>query len=283
VSQVQADASAAATAPKRLSDIQPQYFPRLHYLARMLASDVFVIRDDVQFVRNHKYPDGSRGPSYQAHTPIKGNNGPALLAVNLKKGNLQRIHEVELSYDQDWTSKHLNIIRNSYGKAPCFKTIYPELETLLSSRTPRLGDLNVATTCWALGRVLGADDFATDPSVDHLNELLARRPEVRLRKLLLGTRTVDPASEASPSGNIVGLCRGERATKYLAGGTAARAYLEIGEFDREGIEVELQNWACEPYHQLFPKSGFVANLSIIDLLMNVDAPEALAHLSERPS
>jgi hypothetical protein len=86
----------------RLSDIQPQYFPRLHFFARMLASDVFVFRDDVQFVRNHKYPDGSRGPSYQVHTPIRIPDGASLLTVSVKKGSLLPIGRAEVSYEQKW-------------------------------------------------------------------------------------------------------------------------------------------------------------------------------------
>lgn len=57
----------------RLADIQPQHFPRLHYLARLLDSDVFVIRDDVQFAKSHRYPAArARGTwSCEAQRPAR--------------------------------------------------------------------------------------------------------------------------------------------------------------------------------------------------------------------
>jgi len=62
---------------KRLAGYQPQYFPRLHYFARLLNADVFEVSDYVQFVKKHAYvdPNGERfrGKSFQAdiwHTRI---------------------------------------------------------------------------------------------------------------------------------------------------------------------------------------------------------------------
>ena len=83
----------------RYSGIQPQYFPRLHYFARILNADIFVSRDDAQFLRKHKYPDGKTDKSYQAHTPIKTPSGIYLLNVPTKHEGFIPIYKTAISYN----------------------------------------------------------------------------------------------------------------------------------------------------------------------------------------
>ncbi|HWN66350.1 MAG TPA: WbqC family protein, partial [Haliangium sp.] len=139
----------------RLSSIQPHYFPRLHYLARMLASDVFVLHDDVQFVRRHRYPDGSKDVSHQAHAPVKGPDGPHLLTVSTKLGGRWPLHETRLCHDQPWASKQIKVIKSFYASSPNLRALMPEIEWILQQRFSTIAEFDIATTCWALGHVLG--------------------------------------------------------------------------------------------------------------------------------
>lgn len=264
----------------RLSDIQPQYFPRLHYIARMLASDVFVFRDDVQFVRNHKYPDGSRDVSYQAHTPIKGPAGLHLLGVPVKSDGLQPIRQTRVAHDQPWARKHLNTIKSYYGSSPNLRALLPELELLLGCQFSTIAELDIATACWALGHVLGeALCIPEELSIGRINELLAAKRTVRLRRIALGSEHVGADEAATASERIAALCRSFDASEYVGGGTAVRAYLDRAPFDRSGIAVTIQDWTCPEYPQQHAAgAGFVGNLSILDLLMNAPAGEALSLL-----
>ena len=260
----------------RLSDIQPQYFPRLHYVARMLHSDVFVLRDDVQFVRNHRYPDGQRGVSYQAHTPIKAPDGTHLLTVAIKKGAAAPIHGTGVSYDQPWPRKHINVLKSFYAGAPNRARLLPEIEAILDRRYQTVAELDIATTCWALGRVLRADlRIPEDLSVHRINQLLeCERPgHLRLRRIGLGSIDLAGCAATDASARIAELCLRAGAGEYLAGGTAVEAYLDIARFRQAGIELGVQRWSCPRYQQRFTgRAGHIANLSILDLLMNV--PEA---------
>jgi hypothetical protein len=251
----------------RLADIQPQYFPRLHYLARMLDSDVFVIRDDVQFVRSHKYPDGTRGVSYQAHTPIKAPQGAYLLGVAIKKGAPAPICATAIAYDQPWPRKHLNVLASFYARAPGRRALLPELEALLASRFETVAQLNVATTCWALGRALGVSLRVPDElTIERLQALLDAERPGRLRRIGLGSRWLAGCASSDASERIATLCRQAEADEYVAGGTACQAYLDRDTLERAGIRLHIQQWRCPSYPQQHP--GALPNLSILDLLMN---------------
>lgn len=270
----------------RLSDIQPQYFPRLHYLARMLESDVFVIRDDVQFVRNHKYPDGTRGVSYQAHTPIKAPEGKHLLAVSVKRGSLLAIKQTGVSHDQSWARKHVNVISNFYRSAPNLRALLPDIEGLLDLRFATIAELDIATTCWALGRVLGMElRIPEDLSIARMNELLAARPIFRLRQIALGSDCFGPEAgkPSSATERIMALCKMAGADQYLGGRTALQAYLDADLMRRAGIELAIQHWSCPIYRQQHTAhSGFIADLSILDVLMNVPAEQVASLLAGTP-
>lgn len=259
----------------RLSDIQPQYFPRIHYFARMLESDEFVLRDDVQFVRNHQYPGGERGVSFQAHTPIKGPEGRLLLGVSVRKGSGQAINRTAVCYQQKWRSKHINMIKQHYRAAPNFKALMPGLEALLQHQYPTLADLNIATICWSLGHLLGfTPGEPGELGVEQANRWLAQTGrERRLQRISLGSERLASSESSDASQRIVELCQAVGATEYLAGGTAVDAYLDRQPFEDGRVEIAVQDWQCPPYPQLHAKrGGHVANLSILDLLFNSEEP-----------
>lgn len=265
-----------------LSDIQPHYFPRLHFFARMFESDHFVIRDDVQFVKNHKFPDGSRGVSHQVHSPIKTSSGMQLLTVSVKKGGLLPINQTLVSYDQPWTKKHLNLLKSNYTKSPEFSSCYGEIESILSTSHETVAELNTATICWAMCRLMGLQTIEPDNlSLEFVNSLLAEKRPGKLRSITLGSDVYfdDTHNDMSASEKIVNLCKEYGADHYITGSTAYESYLDQDVFRNSGIQVQVQNWVCHPYTQQHPKAEkFIPNLSIIDLLMNCPAGEALQRL-----
>ncbi len=268
-----------------LSDIQPHYFPRLHYFARMLASDHFIIRDDVQFVKNHKFPDGARGVSHQVHSPIKTNAGIVLLTVSVKKGGMRPINQTLISYDQPWPRKHLNQLKSSYAKSPEFPSIYSEIDFILEKRFKTVSDLNSATICWAFCRLLGMKKVNLENlSIEFVNSLLKEKKPGKLRMITLGSSSYfnGKRENINASEKIVNLCKEFGATSYLAGSTAFDSYMNQDIFQDNDIQVQVQDWICHPYEQNRNQiEGFTPNLSIIDLLMNRSADQALEYLLPR--
>jgi hypothetical protein len=266
----------------RYSGIQPQYFPRLHYFARILNTDVFVSRDDCQFLRKHKYPDGKTGKSYQAHTPIKSPNGEFFLNVPTQHAGFSPIYKTEIAYNFTWVEDHLKTIALNYSKAPNFKEVYSNLEIILNSKPKTIGDLNLLTILWGITYLLNEKlESADSLSLDNINNLLSKQQTFRIKKILKSmdmnaTKNLEEFENLSPNEKIVKLITETGANEDYCGGTSIAAYIDHSLFEKNGISIKVQDWKLEPYPQLFQKQcPFVPNLSIIDLLMNAPRDEAI--------
>jgi len=261
----------------RYTGIQPQYFPRLHYIARILYADIFMIRDDAQFVDKHRYPDGKVDKSYQAHTPIKQTFGRFLLAVPTKHEGLLPLAKTRVSYDHDWVDSHLKTLQFSYSKAPNFSRLFPEIEMILRREYPNLTELNLATTLWGVLHLLGKESVnPSDLSLEKVREALDGQKKFRLSDIRRASEFDLDTENLSANEKIVALCSFVGADEDYCGGTGAAAYMDEDIFAKNGIKINVQDWKCQPYPQRFEKEhGFIPNLSIIDLLMNATAPQAV--------
>lgn len=264
----------------RYSGIQPHYFPRLHYFARITSADTFVIRDDAQFVRKHKYPDGRTGKSYQAHTPIKFTSGTHLLMVPIKHDGKKSIDRTEVQYRDDWVGEHLKTLEIFYRKSPNFKTIFPEIQAIITQKFKTLGQLNSATILWGLLRLMGFKKVAAHQlSLDFVLDNLEKQNIFRLKSIKKGSesKALKRLKNADPNDKIIALLKEVGATEDYCGGTGAAAYMDRDLFEKHGIKITVQDWKCREYHQLFTKQhDFIPNMSIIDLFMNVSQDEAVS-------
>lgn len=268
---------AFAFSTRRLTSYQPQYFPRLHYFARIFNADIFTISDYLQYVRKHGFlqKDGStkRGPSYQAHTVIKTANGPLLLDIPVKKGGIegrQPLNKASIEYAIDWQQKHLNHIRQNYAHAPHFNELFPSLSETIEKQYSSLAECSIASISWALSRILEVPAS----SIAEINTALPKEP-FRLTAIVRMSETkILPADKVERDANdwLIETARAFKATEYYFGGTAAKAYMDVERFKDAGITPVEQGWKCAPYPQLHGE--FVPNLSIIDLLMHVRPEEA---------
>ena len=261
----------------RYSGIQPQYFPRLHYFARILNSDIYLIRDEVQYLKKHKYPDGTTDKSYQSHTPVKQTFGRFLLSVPIKREGFIPIGKTEVSYGNNWVETHLKTIEICYSKAPNYQPIYRDMETILNMRYKTIADLNIAAICWAIQYLINKGHSSNrDLSINSTEQLL-KKSRFRLRKIIRGshlTKTVN-LDGLSADEKIIKLIKAVGANEDYCGGTAIAAYMHQELFKKNGIKITVQDWHCPPYPQQFNKLGFIPDLSIIDLFMNVSPQNAV--------
>lgn len=267
----------------RYTGIQPQYFPRLHYFARILNADLFVIRDDCQFVRKHKYPGNRVDKSYQADTPIKQAFNIQLMSFPVQHDGFSALSATKIFYGNTWVNDHLKALTIGYSKAPRFKEIYPEIKQLLTLDYMSVADLNAATIFWGIKRLLnGTKARSANLTLIGINKLLKTQKKVRLQQIHLASKshTLKNAHNLSATEKIIKLCQEFGGDEDYCGGTGAAAYMEHELFKQHGIKTTIQDWKCPVYPQLFMKQqGFIPNLSIIDLLMNVPAAEALRILT----
>lgn len=262
----------------RYSGIQPQYFPRLHYFARVLNTDVFVIRDDCQFVRKHKYPDGEAGKSYQAHTPIKHASGIYYLSLPISHEGLKPISETKISYENDWVENHLKTLQTFYSKAPNFLSIYPEIKEILYMRYKTLAELNLATIFWGILRLVGNARVTLDQlSFINVRKVLNKQNAIRLKHVKKASQSKSLKNKnLTANEKILSLIKEVGASEDFCGGTGVAAYMNHDLFKKSGIKVTVQDWKCAEYPQLFTKQQkFIPNLSIVDLLMNTKHSQAV--------
>lgn len=263
----------------RYSGIQPQYFPRLHYFARILNTDVFVIRDDCQFVRKHKYPDGKTGKSYQAHTPIKFTSGIYYLSLPVSHEGLKPISETKISYNNDWIENQLKTIQTFYSKSPNFSSIFPEIKEILTMRHQTLAELNISTIFLGILRLLGRKRVSSNKlSIESVVKELKKQNKFRLKGIRKASLSKAFSGRKNLTANekILTLIKEIGADEDYCGGTGVTAYMNQDLFQKHGIKVTVQDWKCKKYPQLFVKQQkFIPNLSIIDLLMNTDHSQAV--------
>jgi hypothetical protein len=213
---------------------QPDFLPWLGFFERWDKSDLYVILDDVQFIR--------RG--WHHRDKIKTAQGIRWLTVPVnKKGRYEQlIKEVQIYDTSSWKQNFLNSLRAAYGKAPFFGPIYSEIEKILVGNHRLLIELNLALLHYC-AEILDI----TTPIVfsSKFNE------------------------NAKGSERLVNLIKAVHGDIYLTG-SGSKNYLNEDAFADEGISVVWQDFQHPIYPQLH--GGFSEMLSILDFLMMVPNP-----------
>lgn len=220
---------------------QPDFLPYLGFFHRFLRSDLWVVLDDAQFVASG---------SWHNRDKIKTREGWRWLTVGVKKCPLSTpINEVLLS-GKGWEEKNLNLLKESYRKAPFFGEIFPAVERLYGHDCTRMIDFNMR-------------------SIAMLMEMFGIAIETVFASAL--------KARGSKTERLVDICRKTGASDYLTG-TGSRDYLEEALFAAEGMRVAWQEFT----HPVYPQQhgDFIPYLSAIDMLFNCGADESRRLLRE---
>jgi hypothetical protein len=215
---------------------QPHYLPWIGYLAKVAASDLFVVMDDLQF----------EAQNFQNRNRLKLNHGPAWLTVPLEHGGQQeRICDKRIRHcahgRHHWQWCHWETMRIHYGGARYWERYRPALEAVYQQSWSRLLDLNLH-----LLRL-------------HLEWLDIRTPLVLASELALTGQKTE---------RITALCRAVSADVYLSGSGGSRGYLDVAELERAGVRVAWQSIRHPVYRQRYGGRGFVSHLAALDMLLN---------------
>lgn len=208
---------------------QPDFIPWLGFFERWKKSDIFIILDDVQFLR--------RG--WHHRDKIKTSEGAKWLTVPVTKKNKynQLIKNVLIDNSSDWRGKHLRTIEHNYKKAPYYDYYFNEISKIYNKNHEKLIDLNMDF----LGFI--ADEFKIKSPTRASSEYKINSSSTqRLLDLVLAV-----------NGNI-----------YLTG-SGSQDYLEEKIFKNNDIQVQWQKYEQTVYPQLH--GVFIPMLSTIDYLM----------------
>lgn len=211
---------------------QPDFMPYLGFFDRLNKADIYVVLDNVQFVR-------WSARSWTNRDKIKTKSGEKWITVGTKKmprGTM--INQILLSEDNDWRTENLNLLRENYRKSPYFDEIMPYLLKLYDFKGKRMIDFNLE-------------------SIKMLIELFDIHTEIVI------------ASDLDPVGKnntlVIDILQKMNCIKYLSG-VGARDYYEPELYEKAGIEVIWQEFEHPVYPQQY--DGFIPYLSSIDLLFN---------------
>ena len=215
---------------------QPNFLPRAKVIDKLLAADLVIHLDDVQYVPRE----------WQNRARIRRQDGARQwLTVPVLAGGSHRLMLDDCAIDQStpWKHKHLGTLKHVYGRSPSWSTFEHHVTPLWSSSHDRLVDFCIEST-ERIVRALDRDFVA-----------------VRASALRASGRSTARLSE---------LCKAVGATGYLSG-TGALAYLDIDHMKSQGLRVCLQADLEET--EIGSKREEWRGLSILDPLLR-DGPVA---------
>lgn len=214
---------------KTIAIIQPSYLPWLGFFEQLYRSDVFVIYDDVQYDK-HGWRNRNRIKTAQG---IQWFTVPVCL-----EHSKMLIKDVKIDCRQNWGKKHLRTIEQNYSKAQHFHEYYHKMEKIINHGWVYLIELNMALIYW-----------------------LAEELDIK-RKIIFSSALNIHGDRIQ---RLIDICKRLGGNRFYEG-NAGRNYINKEDFERQGIEVEFQNYIPAKYKQLHGE--FVSHLSAIDLLFN---------------
>lgn len=222
---------------------QPNLYPYPGFFAKIATADLFVIVDNVQYVKKE----------YHNRNKIKFSDSSAKwITIPVKNSGRykQLINEAEIDYSTDWRKSHLRTFELNYKKAKFFKEYFSILKKLLTSEWIKNADFNIEfikITCEYL----------------------------RIKTPILVASELGIKGESSYL--IADICKKTSSDTYLHG-IHSLDYVDFTYLEKNNIKSLIQIFECPQYPQLH--GDFIPNLSIIDTIMNCGAEKTLSILRE---
>lgn len=239
---------------KIMSGHQPHYLPAIEYFAKIVASDFFVVSDDVDFVR-HDWMNRNR---------VKGPNGEIMLVVPVDRTSPPKLYQTRCARE-NWADKHRKTLMHCYQKAPFFQYIEPVLDILAED------DWGGKEFLLLFTRLLGCFKKAMNIKQPCLSATYVVNDKIRNE--LIPPRMYQTASE-----KIAMQCEVLKCDAYITG-KSVWDYMKREDFDSRGIKVVEYEFIPEPYPQhVQPHGQFIPNLSVVDLIANIGPDDAVTYM-----
>ena len=211
---------------------QSNYIPWKGYFDSIQKVDVFVIYDDMQYTKR----------DWRNRNLIKTVNGLKWLSipVQVKGKYFQKINETLVS-DPDWSEKHFNLIKESYRKAPYFKSHICWIESLYSNcNQDNLSHIN-------------------QYFIENINEFLGINTKI--------LRSEEFQLVEGKTEKLLAICNDLNISDYYTG-PAAKEYIQENLFTQDNISVHYLDYSDYP---IYPQINgvFEHGVSVLDLIFNL--------------
>lgn len=209
---------------------QPNYIPWMGYFYKIQNSDIFVILDDVQYIRR----------SFINRNLIKTHQGILRLTVPVENKGYYgcNINEIKIKNNLNWKQNHLKNIEMNYKRSEFFRDFYNIFKSCLLRDYEKLSELNIdiiKITCQLLN--------------------------IKTEMILSSTLGINETSTE----RIISICKAIGADTYLSGSGGAK-YQDEKLLEENSIKLVYSDFSEKPYKQLW--GDFSGGLSIIDYIFN---------------
>lgn len=220
--------------------MQPYIFPYIGYFHLIQAIDLFVFYDDVHFIK--------RG--WINRNKLLNNGQEWLMTVPLHKASQNDLIKDVVIHPElypSWKEKTLQTIQHAYAKAPYFEKVFPLIKTVFDNNSSQVSELAIAS-------IIKVYDYLGVPFAYSRSSEIS--PETR------GMGRAD---------RLIQIIKDQGYTNYVnaAGG---RELYDKGYYNDRGVSLFFVNSKEIRYQQF--NEPFIPYLSIIDVLMFNDIPEA---------
>lgn len=216
---------------RKIGIIQPNYIPWRGYFDFIHEVDIFVFLDDVQYTRQ----------DWRNRNRINTINGNTIwLSVPIIGGINQLIKDVIIDNSQNWIRKHLDSIKQNYGKATYFNEYFELIENELSKQYESLSDLDISLTKTLSDRLKITTEFINSSTIP---------------------------SEGTKDVKLIQIVKHLKGDLYLSG-PAAKDYIQPKLWEDAGVTIAYKEY---PRYLEYPQisTPFEPAVSIIDLLFMV--------------
>ena len=115
---------------------QPNYLPWMGLMHKILESDIFIVLDDVQFVR---------GKNFVTRSQIKTSGGPKWITIPVhNKNDFLPINQIKINNDIPWKDEHWNKIEQNYNKSKFFSDYSSLLKNSIYQKYENISNMNIA-------------------------------------------------------------------------------------------------------------------------------------------
>ncbi len=222
---------------------QPNFLPYLGFFDKLKRSDIFVIRDEVLFVKKDFHQrnkirinsnDNQNNPQFKWLKVPVVDKMDYIMHINMKKDALRE--------NMPWNEKILHDIKASYQGAEYFSHFFPQLEKIFDNSDEKLITLNM-----------------------RLINFLKNSFRIKTKIIMASHLKLKPEhyEKSDASEDIVKICKKINANVCLSG-DGGKNYLNLEPFKKQGIKVIFQEYKHPVYPQRYP--GFLPYMSAIDAL-----------------
>jgi len=226
----------------KIGIMQPYFFPYIGYWQLINAVDIYVIYDDVNFMKK----------GWINRNNILINGQPKFINLQISKASQNKlINEIELLGNETYNAKLLKTIKASYKKAPYYEEVFPLIKNIIEQDEKNLAKF-LAESIVEISKYLGIKTkFVMSSDIEKNNSLRGQDKIIEICKLL-------------------------NADVYINSIGGRDLYLQK-DFHSNGIELKFLKANEIKYKQF--NNEFVPNLSIVDVMM-FNATNGVNHFLE---